>query len=138
MLLMAICTITAMAQDDNQQSAPSQSAAEPAPATTTTEPAATTHSPRQARGSQRMASYRIQVYAGGATRADKQRAQKAGQDVKRHYPNQPIYVHFKSPRWVCHVGNFRKAEDAQAMLKNIRALGYPAAVIVKGNMNVRR
>ena len=144
MLFMAICSLTAMAQtdDNNQESASSQSqsatVATPDATPETTTPATPQTSQRQMRGNHRVAGYRIQVYAGGATRADKQRAQKAGHDVKRHYPNQPVYVHFKSPRWVCHVGNFRRPEDARTMLKNIRALGYPAAVIVKGQVNARR
>ena len=45
--------------------------------------------------------YRIQIYAGGNTRAAKEEALKAAQYVKDKYPEIPVYTEFVAPRWVC-------------------------------------
>lgn len=81
--------------------------------------------------------YRVQVYAGGNTRADRQKAEKAGNAVKVKYPNTPVYVHFYSPRWICRIGNYRSMEEASEMLQKVRALGYSQACIVKGKISVQ-
>lgn len=88
------------------------------------------------RGSRKVTGYRVQAFAGGNTRADKQKAQRAGNDIKMRFPDQPIYVHFYSPRWICRVGNYRSYEEAHRMLKAIKAMGYKAATIVKGKITV--
>lgn len=89
------------------------------------------------RGSHKVTGYRVQVYAGGNTREDKQRAQQAGTAVKMKYPDQPVYVHFYSPRWLCRVGNFRTYQEAQQFLKQVKTMGYGAATIVKGQISVQ-
>ena len=81
--------------------------------------------------------YRVQVYAGGNTRADRQKAEKAGNSIKVKYPNTPVYVHFYSPRWICRIGNYRTMEEASEMLQKVRALGYSQACIVKGKISVQ-
>ena len=53
------------------------------------------------------------------------------------FPDQPIYVHFYSPRWICRVGNYRTFEEADAMLQQLRKMGYSAATIVKGKITVQ-
>lgn len=52
------------------------------------------------------------------------------------YPNLPIYVHFYNPRWICRVGNFRSYSEAARVLKDIKAMGYSQACIVKGKINL--
>lgn len=88
------------------------------------------------RNSYKVTGYRVQAFAGGNTRNDKQKAQQIGNAIKMKYPDQPIYVHFYSPRWICRVGNYRSYEEAHQMLKNIKAMGYHAATIVKGKITV--
>ena len=88
------------------------------------------------RGARKVTGYRVQAFAGGNTRADKTKAQQAGNDIKMRFPDQPIYVHFYSPRWICRVGNYRSLSSARRMLKAIKGMGYKAAVIVKGQITV--
>lgn len=88
------------------------------------------------RGARKVTGYRVQAFAGGNTRADKTKAQQAGNDIKMRFPDQPIYVHFYSPRWICRVGNYRSLSEARRMLKAIKGMGYKAAVIVKGQITV--
>lgn len=89
------------------------------------------------RGSRKVTGYRVQAFAGGNTRNDKQRAQKIGNDIKMKFPDQPVYVHFYSPRWICRVGNFRSYQEAQAVLRQVRAMGHKSATIVKGQITVQ-
>lgn len=88
------------------------------------------------RGAHKVTGYRVQAFAGGNTRADKTKAQQAGNNIKMKFPDQPIYVHFYSPRWICRVGNYRSLNEATQMLKAIKAMGYKTAVIVKGQITV--
>ncbi|MCI7309727.1 MAG: SPOR domain-containing protein [Prevotella sp.] len=81
--------------------------------------------------------FRVQAFAGGNTRNDKMQAQATGNKIKMAYPDQPIYVHFYSPRWICRVGNYKTMEEANAMLRKVRALGYKQATIVKGKITVQ-
>lgn len=87
--------------------------------------------------SYKVTGYRVQAFAGGNTRADKQKAQRIGNDIKMNYPDTPIYVHFYSPRWICRVGNYRTYEEAHKMLLEIRKMGYKQASIVKGKISVQ-
>lgn len=88
------------------------------------------------RGARNVIGYRVQAFAGGNTRADKQKAQQAGNAIKMRFPDQPIYVHFYSPRWICRVGNYKSIGEARRMLSAVKAMGYKAAVIVKGKISV--
>lgn len=87
--------------------------------------------------SHKVSGYRVQAFAGGNTRDDKNRAQQIGSAIKMKYPDQPVYVHFYSPRWICRVGNYRSYGEAQKMLSNIRNMGYKGATIVKGMITVQ-
>lgn len=42
--------------------------------------------------------YRVQVYGGGNSRQSKLAAQRASAQVKRMFPEYPVYTHFESPR----------------------------------------
>lgn len=89
------------------------------------------------RNSHSVTGYRVQAYAGGNNREAKQKANEARDKIKRAYPSEPVYVHFYSPRWICRVGNYRTAEEANRMLANIRKLGFSQAVVVKGKISVQ-
>lgn len=88
------------------------------------------------RGSRKVTGFRVQAFAGGNTRADRQKAQQVGDAIKMKYPEVPVYVHFYSPRWICRVGNFRTYAEAEAMLKAVKAMGYKSATVVKGKITV--
>ena len=89
------------------------------------------------RGGYKVNGYRVQAFAGGNQRKDRQKAEQVGNTIKAHFPEEPIYVHFYSPRWICRVGNYRTYEEAHDMLMNIRKLGISGASIVKGKITVQ-
>lgn len=89
------------------------------------------------RKSYRVNGYRVQAYAGGNSRADRQRAESIRDKIKQILPNEPIYVHFYSPRWICRVGNYRSYEEAARVLRQIKAMGYRQACIVRGKISVQ-
>lgn len=88
------------------------------------------------RHAKKVTGYRVQAYAGGNTRADKQKAQQIGDAIKMRFPDQPVYVHFYSPRWICRVGNYRSYSEASHMLTAIKKMGYKGATVVKGKITV--
>lgn len=88
------------------------------------------------RRSYKVNGYRVQVFAGGNSRADKEKAQKAGTDMKMAFPSQPVYVHFYSPRWICRIGNYRTYNEANAILTQVKKMGYKQACIVSGKITV--
>ena len=89
------------------------------------------------RGGYKVDGYRVQAFAGGNQRKDRQQAEQIGATIKASYPSEPIYVHFYSPRWICRVGNYRTYEEAHVMLMNIRKMGIVGASIVKGKITVQ-
>ena len=93
-------------------------------------------SKKMMRNSYKITGYRIQAFSGGNSRADREKANKIGDAIKMKYPDQPVYVHFYSPRWICRVGNFRSYSEAAQLLRGIKAMGYSQACIVKGKINV--
>ena len=88
------------------------------------------------RGGYKINGYRVQAFAGGNQRTDRQKAEQIGNTIKMNFPSEPIYVHFYSPRWICRVGNYRTYEEARQMLNAIRKLGISGASIVKGKITV--
>lgn len=88
------------------------------------------------RRSYKVDGYRVQVFAGGNSRNDKIKAQRAGNDIKQAFPEQPIYVHFYSPRWICRMGNYRTYEEANEFLRQVKKLGFTEACIVSGKIVV--
>ncbi|MBQ9202970.1 MAG: SPOR domain-containing protein [Prevotella sp.] len=80
--------------------------------------------------------YRVQAFAGGNSRADRQQAERIRNNIKAVYPSVPVYVHFRSPRWICQVGNYRNYEEAHQMLVSLRNMGFDQSYIVKGKITV--
>lgn len=131
-------------ETETKRTEPEQKRPETAATTTTTSPNENENEVQTVdmrkkvmRGSYKINGYRVQAFAGGNSRADKQKAEQAGRDVKMKYPDLPVYVHFYSPQWKCRVGNFRTYEEANKVLKGIRAMGYKQACIVKGKISVQ-
>ncbi|WP_028898588.1 SPOR domain-containing protein [Prevotella sp. HJM029] len=89
------------------------------------------------RGSRKIVGFRVQAFAGGNSRIDRQKAEQASIVIKTKYPEEPVYVHFYSPHWICRVGNYRTFEEANSMLQKVKALGYRQANIVKGKITVQ-
>ena len=85
---------------------------------------------------QKVNGFRVQIFAGGNGRVDRQKAERIGDDIKTLFPNEPVYVHFYAPRWICRMGNYRTYEEAHDILTRVKSLGYPSAVIVKGKITV--
>ena len=92
--------------------------------------------PKMIRGGHKVMGYRVQAFAGGNSRKDRQQAEQVRNSIKSHYPNVPVYVHFYSPRWICRVGNYRTYEEAHQMLVSLRELGFSQATIVKGKITI--
>lgn len=123
------------AKEKHEAQPPKEKHEQAQPETKTEEPYVDT-SKKVMRRSYKVNGYRVQVFAGGNSRADRQKAQQAGNAVKRAMPDQPVYVHFYSPRWICRVGNYRSYEEANRVLSQVKKLGYKQACIVSGKINV--
>lgn len=81
--------------------------------------------------------YRVQVYAGSNTRAAKNEAHSVAASVKEIFPDLPVYSFFTPPRWLCRVGDYRSIEEADAMMRQLRATGrFKAISIVRDQINI--
>ncbi|WP_434501735.1 SPOR domain-containing protein [Prevotella sp.] len=89
------------------------------------------------RGSRKITGFRVQAFSGGNSRNDRMKAEQARTTIKLKYPEEPIYVHFYSPHWICRVGNYRSFQEAKTMLTKVKALGYRQACIVKGTISIQ-
>ena len=69
--------------------------------------------------------------------ADKTKCEQIATQVKRSFPELPVYINFHSPSWKCRAGNFTDYSEAQAVLKQVKAMGYSQACLVKGTIVVR-
>ncbi|MBP5380163.1 MAG: SPOR domain-containing protein [Bacteroidaceae bacterium] len=84
----------------------------------------------------RMTGYRVQVYAGGNSRDAKRRAYQMESLVKTFFPEHRVYTRFVSPRWICHVGDFRTRDEAIELLQEMLKTGrFPEAITVKCKIN---
>jgi hypothetical protein len=88
------------------------------------------------RSGYKVAGYRVQAFAGGNSRKDRQKAEQTGNQLRALFPNEQVYTHFYSPRWICRIGNYRTYEEAHQMLQEVKNLGYTSATIVKGKISV--
>ncbi len=84
----------------------------------------------------KVTGYRVQAFAGGNTRADRQKAEQTANAIRTLFPDEAVYTHFYNPRWICRVGNYTTYEEARNMLNELRKLGYSSATIVKGKVTV--
>jgi hypothetical protein len=88
------------------------------------------------KATQKIMGYRVQAFAGGNSRKDRQTAEQIRNNIKSQIPYVAVYVHFYSPRWICRVGNFRTYEEAYQMMVRLQNMGYKQASIVKGKITV--
>ncbi len=81
--------------------------------------------------------YRIQVYAGGNSRTSRSEASQIGNRVKNLFTDWGVYTHFRSPRWICQVGDFKTIEEATEGLRLLKEAGtFVEAVIVRSKIIV--
>lgn len=98
-----------------------------------TDTASTSQEPRRTR---QVMGYRIQVFVGGKTRADRQKAEQTANTLRSLFPEHKVYVHFYSPRWICRMGNFRTVAEAKEVLDEVVRMGYDTATLVRGKVTV--
>lgn len=83
--------------------------------------------------------YRIQIYSGNNGRKSKEEAYRMAALSREFFPLLPTYCSYKQPRWICRVGNFRTAEDAQHYLRLMRGTTqFPYATLVKSQIKGAR
>lgn len=81
--------------------------------------------------------FRIQAYAGNNTRQAKNDAYGVASRVKEHFPELTVYTTFNPPRWLCRVGDFRSIEEADAMMRKMKATGvFKEVSIVRDQINI--
>lgn len=66
--------------------------------------------------------YRIQVYSGTGNATAKNAAKQMEARVRRAFPELAVYCRFRSPRWICRVGDFSTRGEAQSYLTKIRKM----------------
>ena len=95
---------------------------------------------RPATGEQKViktSGYRIQAYAGNNTRQAKNDAYQVASRIKEYFPELPIYTSFTPPRCLCRVGDFRSIEEADAMMRRLKATGvFKEVSIVRAQINI--
>lgn len=74
--------------------------------------------------------YRIQVYSAAGNTKSKLAAQDMAAQVRKHFPELSVYCRFKSPRWVCRVGDFATKAAAERYLAKIRKAKISAEVSI--------
>ena len=81
--------------------------------------------------------YRVQVYAGNNTSRSRNEAQQMASRVKQHFQDAQVYAYFVSPRWLCRVGNFPSIEEADAMMRQLKATGvFKEVSIVRDQITI--
>ena len=132
----AVHPATKPADSSSSASSPSSSTSSSSASTPDPGAAPVDNTKKMARGGYKVNGYRVQAYAGGNSRKDRLQAEQVGNQIKASFPEEPVYVHFYSPRWICRVGNYRTYEEAHQMLVSMRKLGFTEATIVKGKITV--
>ena len=81
--------------------------------------------------------YRVQVYAGNNSRIARQEANEVAELLKTEFPELPVYAFFQPPRWLCRVGDYRSIEEADALMRRLKATGkFKEVSIVREQINI--
>lgn len=81
--------------------------------------------------------FRIQAYAGNNTRQAKNEAYQTASRIKGYFPELKTYTSFNPPRWLCRVGDFRSIEEADAVMRKLKATGvFKEVSIIKDQVNI--
>lgn len=75
--------------------------------------------------------YRICIFTGGNSRADKNKAIQMGNKCRAKFGELAVYPSFIAPRWVTYVGDFRTHQEAQKYVALIRRarISYEVRVV---------
>lgn len=91
----------------------------------------TERSRRKARG------FRICIFTGGNSRADREKAVAMGNKCRTKFPELSAYPVFVAPRWATYVGDFRTRQDAQKYVSRIHKARFTYEVrIVSSEVNL--
>lgn len=81
--------------------------------------------------------YRVQIVSLGSTAKDKAKAEAWGRLYKSIFPLTNVYISFRSPHYVCLVGDYKTREEASEMLRQMRETRqFGSASIVRSKINV--
>ncbi len=81
--------------------------------------------------------YRIQIYVGNNSRVARNEANSIAEKAREEFPELPVYTYFQPPRWLCRVGDFRSIEEADYVMRQIKAKGaFKEISIVKEQINI--
>lgn len=81
--------------------------------------------------------YRVQIISLGSTAKDKSQAESWGRRFKNYFPTTNVYISFRSPHYVCLVGDFKTREEASELLQQMRETRqFGSASIVRSKINV--
>jgi hypothetical protein len=80
--------------------------------------------------------YRIQVYAGNNTRSARTQAGEVEKYLKSIYPQLPVYTVFKSPRWLCLVGDYLNYEEAYETMRLLKKETPYKGLIILRNQKI--
>ena len=81
--------------------------------------------------------FRIQVYSGNNTRASKEKATDIANTLRSSYPELPVYTFFKSPRWLCTVGDFISVEEAYETMRKLKKETSYKEIFILPNQEIR-
>lgn len=89
------------------------------------------------RARHKVRGFRICIFTGGNSRADKQKAIQMGRKCREKFAELAVYPSFEAPRWVTHVGDFKTRQEAQKYVTKIRRAHFTYEVrIVASEVNV--
>lgn len=85
----------------------------------------------------KIAGFRVQVYAGNNSRQARNEANLMASKVSTTFPELQVYTHFVNPRWLCQVGDFRSIEEADVVMRKLKATGeFKEVSIVRAQINI--
>ena len=85
----------------------------------------------------KIAGVRVQVYAGNNSRQARNEANLMASKVNTAFPELQVYTHFVNPRWLCQVGDFRSIEEADVVMRKLKATGeFKEVSIVRAQINI--
>ena len=81
--------------------------------------------------------YRVQIYAGNNSRIARQEANDVAEKIGKEFPELPVYTFFLPPRWLCRVGDYHSIEEADAVMRRLKATGnFKEVAIVREQINI--
>ena len=81
--------------------------------------------------------YRVQVYAGNSSRVSREEAYEIAEQLKQEFPEIAVYTFFRSPRWLCRVGDYKSVEEADAAMRLLKNTGkFKEVSVVREQINI--